>query len=409
MTQPAVPPPRNSSKSCSPSTDDPLRLDRDGGPVRAVSDGPSLSRWQVHGSWVVALALAACGGPSTPTDPPLQATAPAGLNQTSPATAGPGATVAAGVVVAPTASASAPSSATAPKRFAGAAFPPPDYPPIHERTREPDDGTWRPLPMPLDGPSVMAVSTSHPHPIKGFVFVKVVAFDRRYLDLRLVAGTQEPQSKVVAVERRPGLVPSQDQGRLLAVFNGGFKAKHGSYGMLLDGDLFVPPKDDACAVAQYLDETIRIRSWPVLSGDVQKLSAYRQTPPCLVEQGELNPRLKSAYKSRRWGSAVGGVQDIRRSAVGLDKTGRNLLYGFGDWVTPGELALAMKAAGAVDAAQLDINWSYTRFFLFDHPPGGPPHIRETIIPKLKFSKNRYIDKSSYRDFYYVGLRPGTAR
>jgi hypothetical protein len=263
--------------------------------------------------------------------------------------------------------------------------------------------------MPLSGPSAMAVSTIHPHPIKGFVFVKVVAFDRRHLDLRLVAGTQEPESKVVGPERRSGLVPSPDQPRLLAVFNGGFKARHGSYGMLLDGDLFVPPKDDACAVAQYPDETIRIRSWPELSGDTSKMSAYRQTPPCLVEQGELNPRLKSAYKSRRWGSAVGGVQDIRRSAIGIDKSGRNLLYGFGEWVTPGELALAMQTAGAVDAAQLDINWSYTRFFLFDHPPGGPPHIRETIIPKLKFSKNRYIDKSSYRDFYYLRLRPQTPR
>ena len=63
--------------------------------------------------------------------------------------------------------------------------------------------------------------------------------------------------------------------------------------------------------------------------------------------GRLNERLDSEYKSRRWGSAVGGGQDIRRSAIGLDASGRSLLYGFGDWVTPKELALAMQAAGAV--------------------------------------------------------------
>ncbi|MBW2457353.1 MAG: hypothetical protein JRI68_22785 [Deltaproteobacteria bacterium] len=357
---------------------------------------------------LLALVLAACGGPSTPAEGVSPPDAPPGLNQTAPTVPAGDATGAGGHSAAPAASATSPGPAAPPERFAGAPFPPPAYEALHGRTAKPEDGQWQSLPMPLGAPPAMAISTVHPHAVKDFVFVKVVAFDRRQLDLRLVAGTQEPESKTVPAERRPGLVPGQDQGSLVVVFNGGFKAKHGKYGMLLDGELFVPPRDDACVVAQYPDESIQIRSWSVLSGETEKMSAYRQTPLCLVEQGKLNPRLDSEYKSRRWGSAVGGVQAIRRSAIGLDASGRSLLYGFGEWVTPKELALAMQAAGAVDVAQLDINWSYTRFFLFDHPPGEPPHIRETIIPKLKFSKNRYIGKFSYRDFYYVKQRPRSA-
>ncbi len=408
MTPPVVRPLRSSSKPCWRNAD----------PSTPRVGAIGRSQRRPHGSSprcgaslaaaLLALGLAACGGSSAPAEGVSQPGGPAGLNQTQPPVPAAGATGDAGLPGALTGSAPSPAPVAPPERFAGALFPPTAYEALHERTAKPEDGLWAPLPMPEGAPPAMVISTVHPHPVKGFVFVKVVAFDRRHLDLRLVAGTQEPESKTVPAERRPGLVPTEDQGNLVVVFNGGFKARHGKYGMLLDGELFVPPRSDACVVAQYPDESIRIRSWSVLGGEADKMSAYRQTPLCLVEEGKLNPRLDSEYKSRRWGSAVGGVQDIRRSAIGLDASGRSLLYGFGDWVTPKELALAMRAAGAVDAAQLDINWSYTRFFLFDHPPGEPPHIRETIIPKLKFSKNRYIGKSSYRDFYYLKLRSRAA-
>ena len=163
------------------------------------------------------------------------------------------------------------------------------------------------------------------------------------------------------------------------------------------------PRRDACGVALYRDGRIRIRGWNELQGEVAEMHAWRQTPPCLVEQGTLNERLKGEFRSRKWGAAAGGDREIRRSAIGLDESGRTLFYAFGDWVSAGQLAAALKAAGVHDAAQLDINWSYTRFFLFEHVD-GVPHIARSIIPKAKFSPNRYIDKPSYRDFFYVTKR-----
>ena len=310
------------------------------------------------------------------------------------------------------ASATASHSAAAPappkELFANTTFPPADYPAIHARTAKRGDGHWEAMAdgARKDGP-VMFRSTVHPHKIKGFAFVNVYGFDRRYVELSLVAGIDEPTSKVVPKDRRAALVPADKFGSLLAVFNGGFKVRHGNYGMMLDGDEYVPPIVDACAVALYRDGRIAIRSWPRLVGEQAQMSAWRQTPPCLVEKGQLNPRLPSEMRTRKWGAAVGGDREIRRSAVGLDATRRTLFYGFGDWVTATGMAEAMKAAGAIDVAQLDVNWSYTRFYLFEHPPGKPPRIRETPIPKLKFNPKRYITKKSYRDFFYLSMRAGS--
>jgi hypothetical protein len=150
---------------------------------------------------------------------------------------------------------------------------------------------------------------------------------------------------------------------------------------------------------------VRIDSWPKLSADADQFLWYRQTPPCLVIDGKVNPRVRSEHRTRHWGAAVGGVYDIRRSAIALDASGRSLIYAFGDWVTAAELARALAAMGVRWAAQLDINWSYTRFFLFDPAADGPPRIKRTLIPKLEFSRNRYVEKPSYRDFFYVTARP----
>ena len=47
-----------------------------------------------------------------------------------------------------------------------------------------------------------------------------------------------------------------------------------------------------------------------------------------------------------WGATVSGETVIRRSAIGVDKTGQGLFYGLGEAVTAQALARAMRAAGA---------------------------------------------------------------
>ncbi len=276
---------------------------------------------------------------------------------------------------------------------------------MHARTAKDGDGRWRPVSHGLDGGTPLLYRADvHPDKFQKHVFVTLMAFDRKRVELGLEAGTQEPDSQVVPTSQRTGLVPARLQSRLLTVFNGGFKAKHGSYGMMLRGDVYIPPKHDACTVALYADGRIRVQSWPGLAPEVGGMHAWRQAPPCLVEQGTSNPRLANEFRTRKWGAAQGGDREIRRSALALDESGRTLVYAFGDWITAGQLAEVLARAGMFDAAELDINWSYTRFYFIEHPVGGPPKIAGSIIPKAKYNAKNYTSKFSYRDFFYVTLK-----
>lgn len=297
--------------------------------------------------------------------------------------------------------------ATAPSAPAPPPAPPPVPPPKFEapfaRTAEATDGTWEPLIKGAEGePALLYRATVHPHPVKGFIYAAIVAIDLTRTDVTLVAGTEEPETKVVPESKRTGLVPLDKQSDLLVVFNGGFMAKHGKFGMMLDGDEFLPPREDACAVALKKDGAFWIAPWSEMKGKEAELAYYRQTPLCFIDKGQLHPDLDDDYKKRKWGGQNDGRKDTRRSAVGLDASGKVLFYGLGEWVFPKDMAVAMKAAGAVSAAQLDINWSYTRFLVMGRPsPSEPLQVVSTLVPKIEHTKRGYVEKAATRDFFYV--------
>ena len=89
---------------------------------------------------------------------------------------------------------------------------------------------------------------------------------------------------------------------------------------------------------------MRIASWPTIAPGAGSLAAYRQSPPCLVEQGTVAPELLAETRVGRWGAAEGGKRDVRRSALCLDKSGQVLFYAFGDDLTAPVLAQARAAS-----------------------------------------------------------------
>ena len=288
-----------------------------------------------------------------------------------------------------------PVAAPAPSAPVEGAFPPPAFTPPFESVASPGDGAW--IAMKEPG---LAKAVVHPDPKRSFAAVAVVAMDLRRTTLHLVAGTSEPQGNVPQ-DHRPGLVPKDAAGDLIAAFNGGFKAMHGHYGMMLDGETFVVPRDIACTVGLYRDGAIKIGTWRDLKATEAQMLGYRQTPPCLVEDGKMNSALDLEY-SKNWGATVSGETVIRRSAIGVDKSGTTLFYGFGEAVTAQALAHAMRAIGAEDAAQLDVNYSYPRFLLYEAGAAGQaPHVESALIPGIKFSKGEYVTDSAPRDFFYV--------
>jgi len=228
--------------------------------------------------------------------------------------------------------------------------------------------------------------------------------DWKYLRLHLVAGTVEPITHVKPVAGRPGRIPRSDWGTLVATFDGGFKTMHGRFGMMIGGEVLLPPRESSCTVAMYNDGHVQVAPWRTLKSTEHDMQAYRQAPPCLVEDGTLNDAL-SSHNVAEWGNAVNGATVIRRSAIGIDATGKILLFGLGDSMTILTLAQAMAAAGAAYAAQLDVNYPLVRFLVYTPRPAGQPPSSTPLIPKLVYRNGEYLTQPSTRDFFYITLAP----
>jgi hypothetical protein len=319
--------------------------------------------------------------------------------ETAPSASAPAAIAAPPALPSATPSASASAGPSEPP----STFPPPAFTPPVPSVAAEGDGNWIAVKdNGPGGPPVMVKGVVHPDPHRNFAAIAVVAIDLTRVDLHVVAGTAEPASDKVPADHRPGIIPKEAFGDLVAAFNGGFKATHGHYGMMINGETFLPPRDIGCTVALYKDGGLKIRPWPAVKETEATMHAYRQTPPCLVESGKVNNVLENAEYNRNWGATVSGETVIRRSAIGVDKAGRVLFYGLGEAVTAQALARGMRAVGAEDAAQLDVNYSYPRFLFFAKAEGAdPPRVESAIIPGIKYQKTEYTGGSEIRDFFYL--------
>jgi phosphodiester glycosidase len=288
------------------------------------------------------------------------------------------------------------------------AFTPPLATAPFPKVATPADGVWVPIADPADpaAPPRMFKTMIHPDERRPFAVLAVVAIDMHAFDLHLMAGTTEPLSQRIQIKDRPGKVPPVEAPYLFAAFNGGFRATHGQYGMLLDGIEYLPPRDFACTFASYKDGSFKIGTWSDIKADKEQMVYYRQTPPCLVEAGDVHKLLHYNEYAKGWGATVSGDTIIRRSAIGLDAEHKILFYALGDAMTASSLARGIKAAGAHDAAELDVNYSYPRLLFYEKgDKEGGPFAVSAIIADIKFSKYDYVGQASERDFFYL-LRKG---
>jgi hypothetical protein len=285
-------------------------------------------------------------------------------------------------------------------------FRPADVGPLFREMAAKGDGTWVPVVDPAhhDDPPLLYKTLIHPDKKRSWSELFVVAIDLRRTQLFAAAGTLEPKPSTEegAAYKRRGVVPEGRRDALVAAFDGGFKAEHGSWGMKVDGVTLLPPRDRGCTVAGYADESVRIGTWTALADTSAEMTFWRQTPSCIVENGNLNPGLVNE-ESISWGAALGGGTVVRRSAVGLNADQTVLYMGVGNATTARAIALGMQHAGAVDVAQLDINWSYPHFIMF-RPPKNGNRQGFTLFDGFAYEENEYITRSSTRDFFYLVRR-----
>lgn len=250
-----------------------------------------------------------------------------------------------------------------------------------------------------EGEVAVVRTVVHPHRLSRFVTVTVVAIDLSRVEPFWVPGTDDPKLDELPTSVTPGLIPAAHHDDLLVVTNGGFAPRHGRWGMGTAGTTLVDPREDGCTITVSDEGRVAILPWPEVENP-GALRAWRQTPPCLLDDGALHPNLERGAL-RIWAGRDPNRKTRRRSALGLDASGRILFYGMGVETEPDELARGMKAAGASDAVELDINYSWTKFLVFG---GDPLTITSTLIEDMKHSRRGYVEKSAFRDFFYFKRR-----
>ena len=312
----------------------------------------------------------------------------------------------------PEAPSGSPSAAPAPPTapIAGR-FRPNDVGPVLKEFSAPGDGVWVAIEdhRAAGDPPVLYKTLLHPDGNRSWATVAVVAADLQRVKLHLVAGTREPEAVEKGSESlvRTGLVASEHMRDLLAAFNGGFKTVHGRYGMRVGGVTLIPPRKDACTVAETTDGKIVIRSWKVLADDPGKLLWWRQAPGCFIELGKKHAGL-AVEDNTYWGAKIGGDTVIRRSAIGISEDGLTLYVGIGDFTTAPAIARAMSHAGAHNVAELDVNWSFPKFLVYEARPGTGELIATPLSKGFEFTEDDYIRETSPRDFFYLTrAQPGS--
>ncbi len=284
-----------------------------------------------------------------------------------------------------------------------AAARPRDLAPLYPQLAAPGEGVWAAMPnnLNLSAPPLMYKTFLHPDPARPYARVAIVAIDAMRVRLHAVVGTSEPHS--TAKVQRSGLIPAADLSSLVAAFNGGFKAVHGRFGMMVDGQTILPPEANLDTIALYRDGGVRIAPWSELAATSPQMQAFRQTPPYLAYQGRLNPGLVNE-RSFAWGAYVNGNTVIWRSALGISADGRTLFYAAGESLTARRLAEALVAAGASDVAELDVNWSMERFLTYAPTQG---HLSEQALwSGMIYQPGMYIARPAPRDFFYLTLASG---
>lgn len=244
----------------------------------------------------------------------------------------------------------------------------------------------------------------HPHPRSRFLSVTVAVVDLSRAAVRLQVGSKEPKPPKGVELDRPGLVPTVHLDSLIAIFNGGYQPHHGWWGILLNGVTYIKPRPDGCTVALTRTGSVQIAPWPAIETHLESVVAYRQTPPCLLEEGQLNARLATG-NDRAWGGQNPDRVTRRRSAIGVNSEQQLFFYALGSEVGARYLAEGLRYAGATAAAQLDINWNWTRFLLVEQPAAGaPPEIVGTLVEDMAHGKHEYLERPTARDFFYIHLK-----
>jgi Phosphodiester glycosidase len=298
-----------------------------------------------------------------------------------------GATVGAGWKLA-RASASVPLLASASQ----ARYRPPRLAPL-ARPALPGEGVWRATGPPVWGGQPVLVTTFRPDPGSPGIAAYVAWLDHTRTQLALYPGVFEPPT---SFPHAPSEIPWGQRWRLLATFNGGFKANAGAGGFAINGRAYSWLQRGLGTLVGYRDGRVDIITWQGGPTPPPQVAFARQNLPLIVNDGRPAPNVWDGW---RWGATLGGASYVWRTGVGVDRHG-NLIYTAADYQTAGTLAAILIHAGAVRAIELDINPMWPTLITYTHQRGLQP---TKLVPNYLQPASRYLYPDS-RDFFTVYRR-----
>ncbi len=272
-----------------------------------------------------------------------------------------------------------------------------NLPPATALSGKKNEAQWQPF-ITSNGQVVAYRTFIAPDPQRSYAFAAVIAFDLANTRLHFLLGSEDPKSDVKV--ERSGRIPDQDRqaGFLLAAFNGGFKAEHGHFGVMVNGVTLIPARDNIGTLGLYADGSVRMG---LLGQDVPEtpdLLAWRQNGPLVIQNGSINPQTDS-NDPQDWGYVVSSDTATYRSAIAISQDNRTLYFVVGPDLTLPALAKAVAAIQAYQAIQLDINNYWAHFESFEPAGAGLK-----AVPLLDYMKG--IDDQRFlgryiRDYFYV--------
>jgi hypothetical protein len=257
----------------------------------------------------------------------------------------------------------------------------------------PGEGVWKPTGPPVDGGPPVLVTTYRPELDYPQIVAYVAWFDHTRTEIGYYPGRYEPPNAAV---RGPMMVPDDQRSRLLATFNGGFIYTDGLNGSADNGRTNEPLTDGNATLIGYSDGRIAIVKWSGGPNPGPGVAWARQSLAPIVWNGQLNPDLNTDPNSPQWGYTLGGVTQVWRTGVGIDRRG-NLIYVAADGQTVISLAQILQHLGAVRAMEFDINPAWHTLITYTH---GAQGLVPTLVGPSEQPATRYLVPDD-RDFFAV--------
>jgi hypothetical protein len=262
----------------------------------------------------------------------------------------------------------------------------------------PGEGVFSPAVVGPLGNPIVETAALRPDADHTSSLAYVAWLNQKALTFTLHPGYQQPGGDW----NEPDYISAAMRPRLVATWNGGFKVDPDDAmgGFYEDGRTAVPLVDGKAAEVFYEDGSLKIGEWGRDLAMTDKVAAVRENLNLLVDNGNVTVGEYDG-SGADWGYTIKGWYYIARSGVGVTANG-DIVYAGGTELSVYTLAKLLKAAGAVNAMELDINPDWTSFMTYNGVQ-NPMNPAPQKMWDFDQPADRYFSASD-RDFVSVHAR-----